>query len=283
MDQFEALNSCVFFRKPSSFIPVLSSINDPPPNTILFFPWLGAQPRHFSKYLTYYTTRYPTARILVVVTGHSDLIYRSYATQEQRLAPALQIILAVTELDGKGEACGRLLAHAFSNGGANALTNLLHAFHRRTGKLMPLQALVLDSSPGRANLILVADTMRRSMPKQRYPQFPIIIFVFALFGVLWAVHRVFGLENAVDRLRRLLNDPHLLQLEAKRCYVYSKSDRLVKWEDVEEHADGAARRGYDVTMEKFEASEHVCHMRMDPVKYWGTLEKFWHSAVKGVV
>lgn len=283
MDKFEALNTCVFLRRPSSINRVLSSVNDPPPSTILFFPWLGALPRHFSKFLTYYTSRYPTARILVIVTGNSDLIYRSYATQEKRLEPALQIILADSELDGKGEGCGRLLAHAFSNGGANALTNLLHAFHQRTGKPMPLQALVLDSSPGRANLIPLVDAMRMSLSKQRYLQLPIMIFVVALLAVLWAVHRAFELENAVDRLRRLLNDPHVLQLEAKRFYVYSKSDKLVKWEDVEEHADGAARQGYDVVMEKFEESEHVCHMRMDQVKYWSTLEKFWESAVKGVL
>lgn len=277
METFKALNSCVFLHEPSSTTPVLASTNHAPPTTILFFAWLGALPRHFSKFLTYYTTHYPSARILVIVNGNSDLVYRSYNTQEKRLEPALQVILADINVDGEGKGGGHLLAHAFSNGGSNALTNLLLAFHRRTGKPMPLRALILDSAPGRANLRPLADAMRMSMPKQTYLQLPILIIVFSLLGVLWVVHRAFRLENAVDRLRRVLNDPLVSPLETRRCYVYSKCDKLVKWEDVEDHADEAERRGYEVTREKFEASGHVSHMRMDRVKYWNALEAFWES------
>lgn len=273
METFKALNSCVFLHEPSN-PPVLSPTNHPPPTTILFFAWLGALPRHFSKYITYYTNRYPNARILVITNGNSDLIYRSYAAQEKRLEPALQVILADTNLDGRG----RLLTHAFSNGGSNALANLLLAFYRRTGKPMPLRALIMDSAPGRVYLRPLADAMRMSMPKQKYFQLPIMIFVFSLLGVLWVMHRVFRLENAVDRLRRLLNDPQFSLLDARRCYVYSKSDKLVKWEDVEEHADEAERRGYDVSREKFDESEHVSHMKMDRVKYWGAMERLWTSS-----
>ena len=273
METFKALNSCVFLHEPSN-PPVLFPTNHPPPTTILFFAWLGALPRHFSKYITHYINRYPNARILVITNGNSDLIYRSYATQEKRLEPALQVALADADLD-RG---GHLLAHAFSNGGSNALANLLHAFHRRSGKPMPLRALILDSAPGRVYLRPLADAMRMSMPKQAYLQLPILILVFSLLGVLWVVHRVFRLENAVDRLRRLLNDPQFSPLDARRCYVYSKSDKLVRWEDIEEHTDEAERRGYDVTREKFDASEHVSHMKMDRVKYWSAMEQLWNSS-----
>lgn len=273
METFKALNSCVFLHEPST-PSVRSQTDHPPPTTILFFAWLGALPRHFSKYIAYYTNRYPNARILVIINGNSDIIYRSNVTQEKRLEPALQVILADTNLDGGG----RLLTHAFSNGGSNALANLLVAFHRRTGKQMPLQALILDSAPGRANLKPLAEAMRMSMPKQTYLRLPMLIFVLSLLGVMWVVHRALRLENKIDRLRRLLNDPQLSPLDAQRCYVYSKSDKLVKWEDVEEHADDAERRGYHVRREKFDGSEHVSHMKMDKVKYWSAIERFWNSS-----
>lgn len=273
MDSFKALNSCVFLHEPSN-PPVLSPTDHPPPTTILFFAWLGALPRHFSKYITHYINRYPNARILVITTGNSDLIYRSYATQEKRLEPALQVVLADSNLDGGG----RLLAHAFSNGGSNALANLLLTFRRRTGNPLPLRALILDSAPGRVHLRPLADAMRMSMPKQAYLQLPILIFVFSLLGLLWVVHSVLRLENSVDRLRRLLNDPQWSPLDARRYYVYSKSDKLVKWEDVEEHADEAERRGYHVRREEFDTSEHVSHMKMDRVKYWSAMERLWNSS-----
>lgn len=273
MESFKALSSRVFLHEPSN-PPFLSPTNHPPPTAILFFAWLGALPRHFSKYITYYMNVYPNARILVITNGNSDLIYRSYSMQEKRLEPALQAVLMETSINGGG----RLLAHAFSNGGSNALANLLLAFHQRTGRTMPLQALILDSAPGRVHIRAFVDAMRMNMPKHVYLQLPIMIFFFSLLSVLRVVYKVFRLENPVDRLRRLLNDPQFSPLDARRCYVYSKSDKLVKWEDVEEHADEAKRRGYDVRWEQFDATEHVSHMKTDRVKYWSAMERLCNSS-----
>lgn len=75
-----------------------------------------------------------------------------------------------------------------------------------------------------------------------------------------------------------MNDPRFSSLDARRCYVYSRSDKLVKWEDVEEHADEAERRGYDVRRTKFDATEHVSHMKTDRFKYWTAMERLWNSS-----
>lgn len=41
-----------------------------------------------------------------------------------------------------------------------------------------------------------------------------------------------------------LNDGNLVDREAKRVYLYSEADRLVRWEDVEGYAKEAGRRGW---------------------------------------
>lgn len=272
MESFKALNSCVFLHEPASTVPVPSLNPSPSPTTVLFFPWMGAQPRHFSKFLAHYIAHYPTARILVFLSWNLHLGFPSYFRHDKLLEPGLQIILTDLNTDNEGKGDGFLLAHAFSNGGAIALTSILLAFRRRTNRAMPLQALILDSAPGRANLRPIAAAMRMSLPKQGYLQLPIIVFVFSLLSVLWVFHCVFHIENAIDKLRRVLNEPRVLSLKTKRCYVYSRADKLVKWTDVEEHIDEAARQGYDVIRKEFHGSEHVSHMRMDKVKYWSVLE-----------
>ncbi len=278
MDTFTRLSPCLYVHFPSSTAPVLSPTHPLPPTTILFFAWMGALPRHFSKFLTHYITTYPAARIAVVITGKSDVLHRSYATQSQRLEPLLQLLLA--DASARSDGGVRLLVHAFSNGGSLALINLLVAFQQRTGAPMPIRAVILDSAPGRARLKQSSQAMRLSMPQQAYLQLPIWVFVSTLVGVLWVIHRVFRWENVVDRVRRMLNDPRVSPPEAKRCYMYSKSDNLVSWVDVEEHADDAERRGYDVTRNEFDGSAHVCHMRLHQAQYWSALERVWESAVQ---
>lgn len=282
MDTFKTLSPSVFVHLPTT-TPVLSPQKDNhalPPTTILFFAWMGALPRHFSKFLTHYLTQYPNARIILVISTKSDLLYRSNAALQQRLEPALQLILADVDLHSNSSNKNRLLAHAFSNGGAHALTNLLVAFHHQTGKPMPLKTLILDSAPGRAEPISLNSALRMSMPKQTYIQLSMKLLLFIILGALWLIHRIFRLENAVDHLRRLLNDPHVSSLATKRSYVYSKQDQLVRWQDVESHAEEAEKRGYDVVREEFGASAHVSHMRMDAVKYWSGVERVWGEAVK---
>ena len=61
----------------------------------------------------------------------------------------------------------------------------------------------------------------------------------------------------------------------RRCYVFSKGDKIVKWEDVVEHADEAESMGWSVEKEVFEGSGHVGHLVADSDRYWRIVRKLW--------
>lgn len=79
--------------------------------------------------------------------------------------------------------------------------------------------------------------------------------------------------------RAALNDSSLISKECRRCYVYSKTDDLIPWKDVEGHADDAEERGWIVEKERFEGSEHVAHMRLDPQRYWKIVARYLDLAL----
>jgi hypothetical protein len=131
--------------------------------------------------------------------------------------------------------------------------------------------MILDSAPGRATYSRSIAAMSVGLPKF----FPIriigILILHIVCIVMWLKRHVFGAENVITRVRRELNDPLLFPTEARRVYLYSKTDDMVDWETVEEHALEAEEDGCQVERERFVKSKHVGHMMEDYDRYWGAI------------
>lgn len=61
--------------------------------------------------------------------------------------------------------------------------------------------------------------------------------------------------------------------EMRRVYIYSPTDALVDYKDVETHAAEAETKGFSVALEKFEGSAHVAHLRKDESRYWEIVKR----------
>jgi len=100
--------------------------------------------------------------------------------------------------------------------------------------------------------------------RSRLTRYPAYVF----HTVLWLLNRVYKVvlrpkPAGIDKMRLDLNDPTLLPQETKRLYIYSKTDSIIRWQDVERHIEDARKAGIEVTVEKYEESPHVTHARMD--------------------
>ena len=242
------------------------------PGTVVVLAWMGAHPRHVAKYTSRYSQLYPNARILMITPSWGDFVYRPARTQQKRLAPAVDALLA------KG--ADKILVHLFSNGGSKQLTNLTAAYLKQTGRLLPVQALVLDSAPGRGAFWQSIRVLLLTLPRQWYLRPLLFAFTFLLVGTFWLAKHLTGSKDVLDQLADDLNDPQLMVQGAKRCYIYSESDESVSARDVEEHADEARRKGWLVSTEKFVGSAHVGHMRLDGARYWEIVETLWNESCK---
>jgi len=61
--------------------------------------------------------------------------------------------------------------------------------------------------------------------------------------------------------------------EVRRVYIYSSTDTLTDYKDVEAHATEAKAKGFSAALEEYEHSAHVSHLRKDESRYWEIVRK----------
>ncbi|MCJ1292606.1 hypothetical protein MMC34_004158 [Xylographa carneopallida] len=237
------------------------------PDIILLFSWSGANIKHVAKYIPGYIDLYPTAQIILVTSAFTDFVFGGSASKRLWLEPVIQILTPHPE--------ARILVHLFSNGGSHKLWRLAKLYREKQGRVLPMNAMILDSAPGKTTFERSAEAIAYELPKAWYLRLPGLLLLHLFLSLLWAVLTATGRKSTIDRVWEELNDPDLISVKAIREYIYSKADRLVWWKDVEDHADEAEARGYQVRKEMFENTGHVAHMRLEYEKYWSEVAALW--------
>ncbi|KAF1361203.1 hypothetical protein EJ07DRAFT_112969 [Lizonia empirigonia] len=254
---FELIAPTIWDRIPST--PSTPTEDNPAPSLILLLIWTGAHGRHISKYTAQYSTLFPSPHIMVITTSPTDLLFRSPARKQHRLQPAIKHISNLQHIPH--HATGGILLPIFSEGGSNKACELATAYRAATGSPLPLSALYLDSTPSHPHFALLrraSQTRSRPSPGSH-------------------TSRPHSLPCG---LGRQLLDPKLFNQNAQRCYLYSKADQLITWQDVCQHA-GTAMQGAAVAQVVFEDSAHVAHARSEPGRYWGAVRAGWKISLRG--
>lgn len=239
-----------------------------PPDLIILATWANAKIRPISKYVQGYQRVFPAARILVIQSRFYDLAFRPLRSTQKRLDPALEVVRATASANE------RILLHSLSNGGAFIATQLAVRYRLATGKPLPIRAHIIDSAPGAASIKGGVAASAAAAPKGWMRPLTLGILYTFCFAI-WLTSRVLKTVNVVDRIRNGLLDKMLLPAQRQICYIYSKTDKIIDSEDVEEHATEAEREGLRVNRVVFERSAHVAHLIDDPEKYWNTVKKTW--------
>ncbi|EPQ27890.1 uncharacterized protein PFL1_04634 [Pseudozyma flocculosa PF-1] len=156
---------------------------------------------------------------------------------------------------------GGLVIHSFSDGGAGNLALFLSMLPR-TSSAPRVHSLIMDSSPGKSTPASGASAF--TMPLAHRPALRAVVRFFVYLGLyllkIWT--RLKGQPTRAEKMRSTLNALHTwtwvtasrnTTVEAAaaakagaaaadevqvppRMYLYSKSDKLIPWRYVEEHA-----------------------------------------------
>ena len=296
LSDFTTLGPSILLYLPSSTAPHNTSATVPPPSLIILTTWNSALSKHIAKYTAHYRTLYPSSPILVVRNTIPDLITRSYASQEKRLKAAISVI--------QEYGTGKVLLHAFSNGGAFTATQLARVYKLEMGQELSVGALVLDSSPGIATLKRTADALVATLPKgflyvysfhfqilypflrnnvelirYRWHNPLVLLVLYLILGIVYIHAAIFHSEDVITVTRNNLNNGTLIH-ENIRLYAYSVQDPMVGWEDVEAHSREAEKNGCVVRKEKWDTSGHCGHMYNDPKRYWDAVQQVWEASSK---
>jgi hypothetical protein len=265
MEGFLKLTSTISIHNPSA----LSETGRPAKGVslIILCTWMGAAPRHISKYTNGYRKLFPEASILLIESSLPDMTYRSQAAQQERLKPACEVIADNLPRGGQ-----QIVLHAFSNGGAQTATQLAERLRRERGSV-PITRTIFDSCPGRNDPAQVARAVTVAMPQRYFIRaiavWSMHIWAVVYFFILHAIH----IDDPISRTRRLLNNPELFCPSIPRLYLYSKADQVAGPMDVRTHALEAEAKGYLTIRETvFETSPHCALVNEDHEKYWNSVK-----------
>lgn len=203
----------------------------------------------------------------------------------------------------------KILLHMFSNGGTNTATQFLFVLNERLRSPLPLSGMLYDSCPAKGTYWKDHRAMVYSLPKDIISRTIGNIIVHIILLMLHT-EIACGLENPSSLLRRTLLDEKKIrgrvtsagedekgteqpvsnidsvkeeetttepkQPAGKRsCYLYSKSDQMVDWTDIRDHAAEARRKGWDVEELVFDGSPHCGHFQKDEERYVQAMERMW--------
>lgn len=143
-------------------------------------------------------------------------------------------------------------------------------------------ALIFDSCPGVGNLKTIKLAFR-AVIKNPIIRFIALTFLYTMHFIRLGLSLLLGKRVMImENLQIELWNPRVLPwmgLHTPRLYLFSRKDKLIPWQDVTRHADTAKERGMDVHCELFEESEHVAHIRVEPERYWSSVQMVWGVAV----
>lgn len=238
-----------------------------PPKIIVLAFWMNAPPRALVKYVKEYRLLAPTARIIFLLSSTQDFtLSATTAAQEARVAPAVD---AIRGFDGPDNP---VFLHMFSNGGVCNGAHVLAEYKKTTGKPLCVSSMIFDSAPGKPTFTAAVRAFSFRLPRMWVVRLICQVLLYLTLVLFGLIRRVIRLPDDITQSRATVNDPGLLHGASKdtrrRCYIYSETDRLVDYKDVESHAFDAKMNGWSVFLERFQGTPHVGHMKADPERYW---------------
>lgn len=278
-------------KKKDGFSKALELENDQSPEIVLLFTWADAQPRHYVKYIEGYQNLYPQAKIILTTATTLGTFFGGQEAAQKIVSGMVHRELAPLYASNSQDRESlvprrRMLVHAFSNSGGLNFEAVWSVWKQIFGcsAALPVTALVLDSTPG--GLTYHTEFRRWTTGValgfgKALPSFLSRIIAAIIVTCLMVAPQILGIEIMATRGPRELNSPHNIPCESTRLYIYSTSDCLINYRDVERHAAAAKEKGYHNTiLERFDGSMHVSHLKLDPSRYWNAVWKMWNMACR---
>ncbi|KAG2043818.1 hypothetical protein BDR03DRAFT_816542, partial [Suillus americanus] len=167
------------------------------------------------------------------------------------------------------------------------MTLLGHMLQQKHGSTPVLgssaSALILDSCPAAGDLKsikLVVTTVIQNPIARRI----VLAIAHTMYSVRFGLSLLFGKQMIMlENLRIDMWNPRILPwmgLHTPRLYLFSRKDKLVSWQEVTQHAETAKEHGMDVRCELFEESAHLAHVRVEPERYWSSIQGSWDVATE---
>ncbi|KAM3066443.1 hypothetical protein ACMFMG_012084, partial [Clarireedia jacksonii] len=95
-----------------------------------------------------------------------------------------------------------------------------------------------------------------------------------VWAVLWTASIALGLlpDLLVDGYKSYNKDKGNIA-EIRQVYIYSSTDILTDYKDIETYTAEAKTKGFSVALEKLKGSAYIVYQRKDESRYWEIVKK----------
>ncbi|PHH60362.1 hypothetical protein CDD81_1800 [Ophiocordyceps australis] len=249
--------------------------------TVIIYGWGDGQPRHVFKYAEGYRQLFPAAKQVVVLASIAYAMWWRMPRCSQKMTTVIDAAFA------QAAPSQRVLIHVMSATGSVFYAATLHAHLSTKASLLPHQLVVFDSAPTVSNSFSMPIRVSHAMARSSTYKSPLLYSVWQKsLAALCLLHAMLlGLARResvwLSAWRILTTDAGFASTQTLRLYLYSKTDDLVPWRDVELHMAQSATRGWQTRRHLFEGSGHVAHMRLSSHQYWAAVQRAWRRAGHG--
>ncbi|KAL8929865.1 MAG: hypothetical protein Q9208_001009 [Pyrenodesmia sp. 3 TL-2023] len=264
-------------------IPRSTSLTSPKPykpTHILLFMHLGAQSSHILKYTLPLSTLYSTATIEIFTCSISEYLFLPlsyYQRNHLTSNPSIQTLVTTPPADL------RLMVFAFSLAGAYQLIAFAHLYRKHHGVPLPVKLIVFDCSPAvisrktTTTMLCQSAFLHSSLPSILKPLLQnlaaIVITIYLLILAL-----VVSEPDPSHPICTACKDPTLLDINAKRLYMYSAADEWITEGGIEREIEEAEGKGWLCVKKRFEGVRH-CQCVKKFGTYLDAVAKTWSGAV----
>ncbi|KAJ8680364.1 hypothetical protein QAD02_016151 [Eretmocerus hayati] len=231
---------------------------------VVLLGWAGCNDKYLAKYSAIYESR---GCITLRCTAPVEYLFwrREHLPRISR-----RLIQAIQEICSDEHP---VFFHIFSNGGAIFYQHISYVMQKMESPLK-VKGIIFDSSPGERRLTSLygaISTIIGGHPVTNVPISIVLTFFLSLIWLIEIIAQVIGKENTIK------TDPIALVEEPytwPQIFLYSNTDTLIQFGDVERFANRRAERGVRTQLVMFTGSPHVKHFTMYPTVYVRTVCSF---------
>ncbi|XP_023159818.1 transmembrane protein 53 [Drosophila hydei] len=265
LEREDTLEYFIKFPKPTADNDfVLVSGNDEQNNVpiVMLLGWAGCQDRYLMKYSKIYEER---GLITVRYTAPVDTLF----WKRSEMIPIGEKILKLIQ-DMNFDA-HPLIFHIFSNGGAYLYQHINLAVRKHKSPLQ-VRGVIFDSAPGERRMLGLYRAITAIYGKEKRCNCITALAITLTLSIMWFVEETFVAFKSLFVKSTPVHASPFSELKNEtnkypQLFLYSKSDVVIPYRDVEKFIRMRRDQGIDVSSFCFEDAEHVKIFTKYPAQY----------------
>jgi hypothetical protein len=247
-------------------------VNEEKIPVILLFGWAGCQDRYLAKYSQIYEDRG------LITLRYTAPVKCLFWKRFQMITIGERLVKLLVDLNFENHP---IIVHCFSNGGAFLYQNFMLALER-SPKPIQIKGVIFDSAPGKRRILSLFRAISAILGGRPLYNIPVSILMTMFLSMIWLYEVI---SNYVSPKKTFQSNP-LENLKDDRNrwpqhFIYSKTDILIPFTDIEYFADYRQSVGIDVTSLCYDDSPHVKHYSHNKDSYVNSVCNFLNKCLNG--